>query len=591
MPLNPTSPVSQQERNDSGNLPEMRFASQHIFSAPLLPAIVIAVLFAVAVSLFTPARFGFYRDDSIYVVTAKAIAAGEGYRIISLPQEPAQTKYPPFYPFLLSLVWRLQPQFPANIPILTAISLVATGIFLGLTYLFLTRVIRARPLYALLVLSLTALNWRTVLLATSNLSEPVYCALSVGVLCFAGFFVSERHAPVNSLGLGITMALAFLTRITAITLPLALISHHAHKRQLSRLISSLVIFGAALVGWLAWCYFNQLSTAGAYQDYQTSYANDWNNILSLGQTAGYGSALKNMLGMVAGNALMFALSMPVVCLGFDFTSLNHFGSLLFPLVLSLILALLLFIVIGFVRDMSAGGTVLHSYMLWYLGLHLLWPYTAYDRFLMPLLPFLLFFALVGFSYFVDSLGERLRSPDSSPARLAAILAIMLVCAFPAVALYEYGHGLWLLKASELQHASQASEDLELSGWLSSNSAAADILVCYRDSLYYLYTGRKAFSPANSMSGFQSKEGMQKLLQIIRSGKGKYLISTSDDFDLNSDPSSERRQFSMFVDEFHECLVPVFQSSNGQGRIYRIEPEVGALEREFPHQPIMADAHD
>src|SRR5689334_15476136 len=44
-------------------------------------------------------NFGRAHDDSIYLTTAKALATGQGYRIISLPYEPAQTKYPPFYPF------------------------------------------------------------------------------------------------------------------------------------------------------------------------------------------------------------------------------------------------------------------------------------------------------------------------------------------------------------------------------------------------------------------------------------------------------------------------------------------------------------
>ena len=43
-------------------------------------------------------QFGEYHDDAIYFVTAKAIAERGEYRIISLPGEPWQTKYPPVYP-------------------------------------------------------------------------------------------------------------------------------------------------------------------------------------------------------------------------------------------------------------------------------------------------------------------------------------------------------------------------------------------------------------------------------------------------------------------------------------------------------------
>ena len=60
-------------------------------------------------------QFGETHDDSLYYVAAKGLASGAGYRILNLPTEPFQTKYPPGYPFFLSLAWRLQPAFPANL--------------------------------------------------------------------------------------------------------------------------------------------------------------------------------------------------------------------------------------------------------------------------------------------------------------------------------------------------------------------------------------------------------------------------------------------------------------------------------------------
>jgi hypothetical protein len=43
-------------------------------------------------------QFGYYHDDAIYFAPAQAIAERGEYRIISLPGEPWQTKYPPAYP-------------------------------------------------------------------------------------------------------------------------------------------------------------------------------------------------------------------------------------------------------------------------------------------------------------------------------------------------------------------------------------------------------------------------------------------------------------------------------------------------------------
>ena len=49
-------------------------------------------------TLRTMPHLGFYHDDSIYWVSGRSLAMGDGYRIQSLPGEPYQTKYPPLYP-------------------------------------------------------------------------------------------------------------------------------------------------------------------------------------------------------------------------------------------------------------------------------------------------------------------------------------------------------------------------------------------------------------------------------------------------------------------------------------------------------------
>ena len=64
-------------------------------------------------------HLGFYHDDSIYWVSAKSLAAGDGYRIASLPGQPFQTKYPPLYAVLLSGIWHVNPNFPSNLPLAT----------------------------------------------------------------------------------------------------------------------------------------------------------------------------------------------------------------------------------------------------------------------------------------------------------------------------------------------------------------------------------------------------------------------------------------------------------------------------------------
>lgn len=61
------------------------------------------------------AFFGRFHDDSIYFSSAKALAEGHEYVIPSFPGAPPQTKYPIVLPWLLSWIWKWNPQFPGNL--------------------------------------------------------------------------------------------------------------------------------------------------------------------------------------------------------------------------------------------------------------------------------------------------------------------------------------------------------------------------------------------------------------------------------------------------------------------------------------------
>src|SRR5260370_30333334 len=93
----------------------------------LAAALALGVVCAGAASLFVAWAYwtalhapamGMFHDDGIYAVTAKALATGRGYRIVSLPTEIAQTKYPILFPALLAVVWKLFPEFSRNLLLL-----------------------------------------------------------------------------------------------------------------------------------------------------------------------------------------------------------------------------------------------------------------------------------------------------------------------------------------------------------------------------------------------------------------------------------------------------------------------------------------
>jgi len=58
---------------------------------------------------------GIFQDDGHYLILARALAFGDGYRYTNLPGAPAGTHFPPGFPLLLAPLWWVVPRFPANV--------------------------------------------------------------------------------------------------------------------------------------------------------------------------------------------------------------------------------------------------------------------------------------------------------------------------------------------------------------------------------------------------------------------------------------------------------------------------------------------
>src|SRR5215467_12408527 len=81
----------------------------------LTTAGVVALLVALAIYILRLDRVvGLFVDDGWYALLAKSLATGQGYSLINSPSPGILPLYPPGFPFLLSLVYRLSPHFPEN---------------------------------------------------------------------------------------------------------------------------------------------------------------------------------------------------------------------------------------------------------------------------------------------------------------------------------------------------------------------------------------------------------------------------------------------------------------------------------------------
>ena len=525
--------------------------------------------------LMRPYSFGSYHDDGMYGVLAKSLATGQGYRVISLPSEPHQTKSPPLYPFLLSLIWRLFPTFPQNVPLLMLLSVMASIAFLAFASKYLVSYDYANPLQALIVIAVAALNWRSILLSTGVYSEMIYALLSVLALFLAERL--ERGAGLSvSVVLGAVMGLAFLSRSSAIALPLAVLFFFAVRKQWKRIPIPLLVCGCFMASWLLWGYFHRPPADSLNAGYYESYFSTLGQVFAGPSGRSFSSILSSLVGLILSNAIgLLVVTVPVICLGLNYATQSTPG-FWFGVGLCLSAITLIFTIGGFFRFRETGLRLLHAYVAAYIVVHLVWPYAAYDRFLMPLLPWFLLFLVTETSRVFNSARKNLRlSSPLSKRTIAALMGFVLLL-LAGLVTYNILIGIRMLHSSQKEKA-RFSADQEAIHWLMSNASPSDVVICYRDPTYYLYTGLKTIRSISAREGGLTQESAESpeeqvriVLQIINESNARYFVATPTDFEQEDQAELKREALKVLIEENPDKFVPVFESIDGQARIYRIE---------------------
>jgi hypothetical protein len=553
-----TAAIEAEAAATSGRHAKRSFRRRSGMSLFLLVAI-LSGAFLLYANTLRPDSFGFYHDDGIYLVTAKALAEGHGYRIISLPYEPAQTKYPPLYPLLLSLGWRAYPQFPANLPFLMMLSAVTAIGFLALSYRYLVGWKYATEWQALLIVLLAAINWRTIILATSIYSEMLYAALAVLALHLAeGYDARERRWPYGLL-VGVVMGLACLARSLGVALPISVGLYYLLRRRWKKAILPVGVAGLMVLAWVVWCQVNRTAAQGTNVAYYTNYWGHIQAMMANLQAANHASLLWIYLGIIAKNLVaMVLLSIPLVCLGLSYEGIQYFGFAF------------LFVAAGFVRQVRKGWRLLHVYLLCYLVIGLPVPYTSYDRYLMPLIPFLLLFLIIEFNALIGLVKREWSGGKPVMNKVsAAIIGLALVVA-AGLTFYNYASEIYLRVAAAKRVAGPPHEDAEVIDWIKAETKPSDVLVCDRDPTYYLYTGRKTTRSVPMNAGVLWLEQQSLITQIAHESDARYLVFTPADFGLEYQPELGRERFKALLEQHPRVFTPVFTSADGRSLVFRIE---------------------
>jgi hypothetical protein len=510
--------------------------------------------------------FGLWHDDTIYFSSAKAIAQGHGYILPSVPGNPPATKYPILYPWLLSWVWRISPEFPGNISLAILLNLLfgAAATFLVYGYLRTTFDLKAGE--SLLITSFFILHPFTILYSSAIVSEIPFAAFSIATL-WSGEAALRRPGRTNLIIISAILGdLCVFMRSAGIALCAGIIA----ALLLRKLWRHALLFSSATVP--ALCYFAyktwfQVATLPpvAFSGQLPGWKQTWLYYTSY-------TAFRKIDSPSFGIAVTLLVNQ---CLYLIFTLPNYLfapwsGShIVVWFVMALFLATVIFS--GMRRAVAHHKGILTGLAFAvYIGLLMAWDYPDWVRFLLPFFPFILALLWIecrSWNSWIQRAFRGIQVRDK-------ILAFgFLTCAltFTGVIIWNYcGPGRVWEQGLSAERRGRLEEKLEAYDWIRLHTARDSRIIAVADVLSYLYTDRQAMNftvlmPAGVYDKRRLSLDLAHIADVPRAIGASYWMVTNED--ALSQLKALREPLATRLAEMEGRLPKVFESSRGGVKIY------------------------
>ncbi len=459
-------------------------------------------------------HLGFYHDDSIYWVSAKSLAEGHEYRIASLPKQPYQTKYPPLYPALLAGIWKINPNFPANLPVATLFAWLLLPVYLAMVWAFLRQSGFAWREQCILVL-VAGLSPIAATFSFSLMPELLFTALFLASVLLAERSLSDDASSWLPILAGLCGALAYLTKTSAGPLLVTAPLYFAWRKQFFK---AALFFGAMLpgvVGWQWWVSRHMSHSWDLVTLYYTNYLGF--QIYNVPFRDLPLVVWHNLDGFILGAGRLLTFDVP-------------YGAKAFERVVAVAA------IAGSVRLIRRTRKL--QYPLAALGLSailLVWHYVPDQRFVFPLFPLLLAGLWTELSNVWQALSTAWKKPALSD-RVAAFAGAVLLAIFALFVAFNTSFGLIRFLPDLFADYRTTFESRQPAyQWIARNTPAEANVFAYDDPMIYLYTGRKSCNlPVPPKLYYHGDDaGIDKLINSIpdfaRQYQLSYLLLTPGDF--------------------------------------------------------------
>jgi len=410
--------------------------------------------------------------------------------LVNLPGAPPQTKYPIGYPAFLSLLWRLRPDFPANVIFLKYATLACAALAAGFVFLYLRRFGYADRSLATGSSLLSVTSPGVVFYNSLLISEALFSVLLVSFLWTiewtAAAPASNGRRPFFLAGL--LAGAAFQFRLAGFMLVLA--GGFVLWRRARPI--GLYLFGSGLmvIPWCVWLVANNHSHVDPALAYHTDYIGWWLD---------YG--LPGFASVISQNFMQLLKQL-------TFLPTVGFWQILRE-VLPFLGSFLLSMAIGgaslwiMIRE-AWCGKVLPVALLSCLAIQLVWPWPLI-RFLIPMLPFIALYMLIMLGKTLRFIQRRPLHPIVAAGSVALVVGLNLSVDWTTSRCVQASGYPTMFPAQNLPDWDSYRK---MFAWVGDHAPKTAILASNLDTMAYLYTNRTTFRPfvTNPLRLFYGKEG-------------------------------------------------------------------------------------
>jgi hypothetical protein len=443
---------------------------------------------------------GLIVDDAFYIVLAKAIAGGDGFRLISSAATPIMPAgVPPGFPALLAPVFLFAPSYPANLMLLKLISLLAMAGAGVACWYDLTRHRDVADAEAILIATAVVLTPSFVFLATSTvMAECAFTLAQLAVVIAVERIERSQRRPPIAIAAGVIAAAAMLIRTAGVAVIVAAVVYLAYRRRWQALAIFAVTAIACVLPWQLYARaslapFEERHAHGGSIAYtypellartRPGAVNTTVTFEEFGRRAG-----RNVGGVIVrdvGATVVPELFRGPSESGEEVVSIGEAGrgSMGTATATKVISALLFLVALAGVARTRAWMTLPALVIAASMAMIAAVPVETF-RYVVPLAPFVLMFVWRGLA-------------NQRAARLVILLLLGLHLRDHALYLMARANG----NATWIEYARQVDEVL---AWLNGPEAQAGPVAATNAGLVYLRTGRKAIGSAMAFQNWTAWE--------------------------------------------------------------------------------------